>query len=496
MNDASALHSDYRADNASAPNLSAERPLRLDRRFVLFTLVAALLLSWPLLAFGRPAYIQDSAAYYKGGRAAVSFVLAKLDQAGAFIKAPQAKQETGAPGAPAEEVEDVRGVRSITYSVAAYLLSAPQATLVLLTIAQALATGAVIVAALGAFNGLPTRRTIAALAVVAGATTVASVTFFAVPDIFAGLLIGTMLLLTAAASRLSTGVRLLCAGIAAFAVTAHASHLPLAAGLTTLGLGWVAISRYFRLPLPKWTWAWVVAPLLIGGLTTLAINRVAFGETSLTSKRYPFALARSVNDGPGRWYLEKHCPELRYTICTLYPHGLPPGGALEFLWGKDGIIKRATSAQLERVRAEEAEIVLAAAREYAGHEVRRLSFNIAMQLITFEPHPYVERLFLDDAGTPHIAPAPEGDGRVLRIISILTAIAAALGSLWLGWAFIRKRSFRPVIALLFLGILGNAATCALFSAVANRYQARVIWLIPLFALALLGSLRSSARRLD
>ena len=483
MNEARAILSGTEAD------LNAEQPLRLDRRFVLFTLLAALLLSWPLLAFGRPAYIQDSAAYYKGGRAAVSFALAKLDKVEATTAASPPRQETGAPGASPEEAEDVSGVRSITYSVAAYLLSAPQATLLLLTIVQALATGAVMVAVLGAFGGLPTRRTIMALAVLAGATTVAPVTFFAVPDIFAGLLIGTMVLLTAAASRLSTGVRLLCAAIATFAVTAHASHLPLAGGMTILGLGWVAISRYFSLPQPKWTWAWVIAPLLIGGLTALAINRVAFGETSLTSKRYPFALARSVNDGPGRWYLEKHCPELRYTICTLYPHGLPQGGALEFLWGKDGITERATPAQLESIRAEEAEIVLAAAREYAGYEARKLSFNVAMQLIIFQPYPYVERIIVDDSGTPHVEHVPEANEGILRIISVLTAISAALGAIWLGWTFLRKRPLRPVVALLFLGILGNAATCVLLAAVAHRYQARVIWLIPLFALALLSSLR-------
>ena len=487
-----------------APNLGSlqggalrrERPLRLDRRFLLFTLLAALLLSWPLLVFGRPAYIQDSAAYYKGGRAAVSFVLAKLDGSEAAAERAPTAQESSSPGTPGEAAKNVSGVRSIPYSLAAYFLSAPQVTLILLTFVQALATGAVIVTALGAFGGLAAGRTTAALVLLAGSTTVAPVAFFAVPDIFAGLLIACMVLLTAAVSRLSLGVRLLCAGIATFAVTAHASHIPLAGGMAILGLGWIAISRFSRRPLPPWTWAWVIAPLLIGGLTAVSINRVAFGETSLTSKRYPFALARSVNDGPGRWYLEKHCPELRYTICTLYPHGLPRGGALEFLWGKDGVVERATPAQLDRIRAEEAEIVLAAARAYSGHELRRLTYNAAVQLITFQPFPFIDRLRLDETGTPHLAPAPRADERILLIISVLTAISAAIGTLWLGWLFVRKRPLRPVIALMFLGVLGNAATCVLLAAVAHRYQARVIWLIPLFALAFLGSLQRGVRRLD
>ena len=469
-------------------DLNREQPLRLDRRFLLFSLLAALLLSWPLLAFGRPSYIQDSVAYYKGGRAAVSYVLAKLDGPEVAATGAQPTHESASPEPPPEKAaSEAAGVRSITYSVAAYLLSAPRATLVLLAIAQALAAGVVMVATLGAFGGLPARRTTAALIVLAGASTVAPTSFFVIPDIFAGLLIASMVLLTVATSRLSLGVRLLCAAIATFAVTAHASHIPLAAGMTILGLGWVAVRRYSNRPLPQWTWAWVVAPLVIGGLTTLAVNRIGFGESSLTAKRYPFALARSVNDGPARWYLEKRCPELRYTICTLYPHGLPQGGALEFLWGKDGVVELASPAQMDRIRAEEAEIVLAAARNYAGHEARRLTFNVVRQLASFRPYPFESRLILDQTGTPQIAPAPQPNRGILHIISILTAISVAIGAVWLGWAFFEKRSFRPVIALMFLGILGNAVTVVVLSAVAHRYQTRVVWLIPLFALALHGS---------
>ena len=467
--------------DASAP--SSDQPVRLDRRFLLFSLLAALILSWPLLAFGRPAYIQDSAAYYKGGRAAVSFALAKIDR-------PE-QIAAGAQSASSPHVDAAReasGVRSITYSVAAYILSAPRATMVLLALVQALAAGAIMVAALGAFGGLSARGTTVTLLLLSGASTAAVTSFLVVPDIFAGLLIASMILLAAAQPRLSTGVRVMCAAIAAFAMTAHPSHIPLAGGMTMLGLGYVAIGRYFNSPPPRWTWAWVVTPLLVGGLTILALNRVAFGETSLTSKQYPFLLARSVNDGPGRWYLEKNCPELRYTICTLYPNGLPKGGALEFLWGKDGIVERATPAQMDQVRAEEREIVVAAAREYAGYEVRKLSFNIARQMVTFQPYPFEHRLVLDETGTPQLAPAPQTDQALLRVIGLLTAISAALGTAWLGWTFFKERGLRPVIALVFLGILGNAVTCAILSAVSHRYQARVVWLIPLFALALYGAL--------
>jgi hypothetical protein len=485
MNDAQSIDT---ARNSSAG--STGRLVRLDRRFVLLSLLAALLFSWPLVVFGSPSYIQDSAAYYKGGRAAVSYALAKLNGSEEVTASSAAPAEAaGSPAPPpGQPPKEISGVRSITYSVAAYLLSAPSGRpLLLLAIVQALAAGAISVAALGVFGGLPARRTTVALILLAATTTVALVSGLVIPDIFAGLLIATMVLLTVAQHRLSVGVRLLCAGIAVFAVTAHSSHFPVAVGMTILGLVWVAFRALRSDPLPRWTWAWVVAPLVIGGFTILALNRIAFGETSLASKRYPFALARSVDDGPARWYLEKHCRELRFAICTVYPHGLPAGGALEFLWGPDGVTKRATPAQLDRIRAEEPEIVLAAAHEYPWFEARTLAYNIGRQLVLFRPYPFTERMVLDRAGMPQLVPAPRPDREILSVVSILNAISAAIGTAWLAWAFLRKRSLRPVIALVFLGVLGNAVTCVVLSSVAHRYQARVVWLIPLFALALYGS---------
>jgi hypothetical protein len=477
-------------------NLAAEQPLRLDRRFLLFSLLAALLFSWPLLVFGSPSYIQDSAAYYKGGRAAVSYAVAELDRSEVTGTGAEPRRASPSPSPSSEKGgSEIRGVRSITYSVATYLLAAPGATLVLLTIVQALAAGIVTVATLGAFGGLPARRTVTALLVLAGASTIAPVSFLTVPDIFAGLLIGSMVLLTVVPSHLSLGVRVLCIGIATFAVTAHASHIPLAGGMTILGIGWVAVRLNRKRPLMPWTWAGIVAPLVIGGLSVVALNRVAFGEISLTAKRYPFTLARSVDDGPGRWYLEKHCGEVRYTICAVYPGGLPKGGALEFLWGENGVANRATPAQLDRIRAEEAEIVLAAAREYPGFEVRTHAFNLARQILNFTPYPFESRLALDQSGTPQLAPAPQ-DGRILLIVRILTSISVAIGTVWLVRVFFKRRALRPVIALMFLGVLGNALTCVLLSAVAARYQARVVWLIPLLALTFASTTAARSCRSD
>src|SRR5215213_7420791 len=75
-------------------DLAAAPSVRLDRRFLLFSLVATMLLSWPILVFGRPSYIQDSAAYYKGGRAAVNYALAKVSSPEAPTVAKSGEQDS------------------------------------------------------------------------------------------------------------------------------------------------------------------------------------------------------------------------------------------------------------------------------------------------------------------------------------------------------------------------------------------------------------------
>src|SRR5438067_10057855 len=83
--------------SAGAP---AVRRVALDARLSLLTLFAALLFLWPLLAYGRPGYIQDSAAYYKGGRVAVAFVVDKIEHRDPATQTSQARPaRTTAPGA-------------------------------------------------------------------------------------------------------------------------------------------------------------------------------------------------------------------------------------------------------------------------------------------------------------------------------------------------------------------------------------------------------------
>jgi hypothetical protein len=463
----------------------------LDRDLALLTLVAALFFLWPLLVYGRPAYIQDSAAYYKGGRAAVTFVLDKLqhrDVASPVAQpaaAPPAASATAGAQPPNDGKPEVRGARAVSYSIAAYVFGAPQAQMWLLAAVQALAAGFVCAVTLLLFAG--NRRGLWwRLAVLAVATPVAFVSCLVIPDIFAAIVIMTITLLATVYERLSAGVRIVSVLIAVAGIAFHASNLPIGFAMTLSALAWTAWLVFRKkAAIPRGQWGLTAAPFLLGVAATVVLNFAAFGGASLTGKRYPLTLARSVAEGPGKWYLDKNCGHLKYAICEVYPHGVPDS-INAFLWGPTGVKERATPGQMDRIRAEESDVVLAATRAYPLAEVRLVASNFARQLLLFSPGVGLEyRIALGADGNPALARATY-DNTWVRLVHLLT-IASVIGSiavLYRRWR--TNRAIRPMVVLIIAGIFFNDAVCTYFSGVTDRYEARVIWLIPLLALALLA----------
>ena len=455
------------------------RPVRLDRPLVARTLLAALILLWPLLIFGTPAYFSDSLSYYKGGRAAVAYVEQALSPTETAF--PAGGGSGG--GAP---VKEAKGARSVLYSVAAYLLAAPGASMTLLAILQALVTAFVLVIFLQhiAFTRLSHSTAISAL--IGIATPAACFAAFIVPDILAGVLILAMALLGAEPARLSRSIKVALVGIAAFAVTAHASHPPIALGAALAAAIWFA----FRRP-GDWisSAALLALPLALGVTATLLSGLVGFGTLSVAPKRYPLTLARSIEDGPGRWYLERACRTPRYAVCevfgTEYPDTVP-----EFLWGDKGVKDRASPEQMDRIRAEESEIVLAAARAYPDAQLRRMIANIAEQSVRFglTGLGFGQKVVLDRSGLPVLATTDAQGASVLLIVEkgTLAAVVLSMIALIFLWPSLPP-AFRRLVVLIAAGIASNVVVCALFSGVADRYQARVIWTVPLLALALLAA---------
>lgn len=457
-------------------------------------ILAGILFSWTLLLIGGPIYIADSLAYYKGGNAAVEFATSKLERAS---KAPASSSSNSTQGQESKasnelqtkataRVPEATGVRSIAYSVMAYVLGAPNGTMLLLVIAQGLLTGLVFAIFLECFAVRTNKEVVVAAIVLAACTPLAFVSVFAVPDIFAGVLIAALIAFSIALERMSIMLRILLVASAAISISAHASHPPLAAVVTLA----CVIFQVYRGDRRAMHLVWVLAPLILGMAVTLTANRVGFGETSLAAKRYPLTLARSISDGPARWYLERHCDEIKYTVCEIFPNGFPKD-IPSFLFSSKGLENLATPAQMDQIRAEEFSIVLAAAWEYPMVESSKLANNFLRQLILVQPYvQFGETVVLNSAGVPTLGSRHSNSLPMWTAwIGLVSLIATGVSLLWiiLRWKKMDTIS-KHAVAILIIAIFSNAAICVFFSGVTGRYQARVIWLVPLLAFAIYGRL--------
>lgn len=455
------------------PPTDPPRPrIGFDRKLSLTSLILALLLCWPVLVFGRPAYYEDTVSYYKGGKTALSVISGTAGTPPAIVGGPAA-------GAAMAAVAQTKGARSISYSVLTALLAGPGAALVPLVILQALLLAFCASVLLRASGADRSRYGLAGAAfLVSPAAWFAS---FASPDVFAGILVLVIAILGAYGARLTGPVTLALGSIGAFAITAHSSHVVLALGMLVLAL--LASGRMRSSMFASRRMFWLTVGPAGFGLAVIVIGGViGFGEVSLAPKRYPLTLARSL-DGAARPYLHDTCQVRRYMICQLYGDRLPSGG--EFLWGADGIARRATPAQMDRLRSEEWEIVTRAALRYPWLEAAQAAQSTLRQLLAFRLSTirYDQRLSTTDGAS--LLPDPRTPSALTAVLDILTYGSTILALAWLGAVFRRLLpEQRRLVAFVITGVVLNAAICAYFSAVADRYQARVIWVVPLLAAVL------------
>ena len=473
----------------------AERTAPGSREISIYLITLALLL-WPVAINRAPFYSPDSASYLRGGAFGFNTGLLFLEQWWQSLVGTASAVTAGVDpkAAAASAVAEAGGVRSLVYSVATYLLRFPGNSLLALAIAQAGAV-ALVVSCLRRLIApqLGLRPSLAVGAAIAALTSAPWYAAYAVPDILAGIMIAGALALTVFFDRMGIVLRLTLIALIAFCITTHGSHLPLA--FCVLVAGAVA-SFVLKRPSPALAvrrLLWFVSPIILAVAALLGTSYVAFGEPSLAPKRYPIQLARSVSDGPGAWYLRDHCATERYAICEIFGPN-PPRRVGDFLWSEKGVRYRASPEQMERIRAEESTIVRRAAMEYPAHQLRRSATNIFLQLFDFGTDDLVfgRRMVggADDSSLVHTRP----DNRMLKTISEAAIYLTFAASIFL--LFTLRRRLRSVevaaISVAVVGLLANAAVCGILSAVADRYQGRVVWILPVLALIIWLRVRADA----
>ena len=466
----------------------------INRSYIGRSLLFALLLLWPLLLTGRPAYMLDSGYYQNGGRAAVAFVEKKLHIAKPVPPA-------GVPAAAAGQAEDKVVARSIIYSVLAHLFSGPGQSMIYLAIFQALCLAFLINALFIAIAG-PSLAAFATMTVVLVAGTgLAPIVNFMLPDVFAGVVLATLAILPFQWRKFSPALLFLVIVLASVSASMHASHPPMALGTALLATVVILALRARTARARSADIAVMWLPAVAGVGLTMLTGLIGFGEVSIAPKGFPLGLARALDNGPARWYLQDACgkhPHL-YAMCEIYGTN-PPDDVDKFLFKPGNVVNRATPEQLDRVRAEEKEILFRTTMRYPFHQayiaLRDVPRQIAAIRLTYLN--FDGEIITTSAGKfllkEPAQPEPPALIKLLSLVSqtIVLASVAVLAWRWRSLPFER----RGVTLIVLAGLFANAAVCAIFSGVAARYQARLVWLLPFIAVAFVrrwGKAKASIR---
>jgi hypothetical protein len=311
------------------------------------------------------------------------------------------------------------------------------------------------------------------------------------PDVYGPVLYLCIYLLVFAPETLSHVERIAVVLMAWWSVASHVTHLMLAVGLCFV----LAVPLVFRrrLARSRLRAVGVVAMIVVAAAAAhMALHMYLYGEPSLNGKRPPFLMARVLVDGPGRWYLQQHCGDTKLVICDYFAEIRNDD---DFLWKLDGVWQTASPATKEELRREEMPLVLATLRAYPREELSISAAHFWEQLITFGlwdygPNAWVEEMF--DKVLPGVRL------RYLRTRQARRALPDDFSSSAQEWTVIaslvlmgtfapfvfRRRPARLIelsVVVIFV-IIANAFVTGVFSNVEDRYQSRVVWLLPLLAI--------------
>lgn len=438
---------------------------------VLFIFESAIL-CWPTLLNGGAVLVfPDTRSYYVAGRAALIKGLALLGPKG-----------VASGGGMETAIQQARMVRSAYYSLMTYI-SGDLLSLWLVVGIQAMLMAAVLKVTFELMcPQRPRWHATGFILSVSLLTTASWVVSNAMPDAFTPIAALSAIIVMVFWDRLGPAARLaLCAVIAASCVM-HLSNPPVVLGLLCAG----ALLRINRLWRERSRYLMVGAAVVVALAATLAASVIGFKQWTLTPNGPPFLLARSLDDGPGKLYLRAHCPQIGLDMCK-HLDRLDVGDD-DFIWHENGVYSAVPLDEAAVLRTEDKRIYLAAALEHPWMQLRAIVSNSLQQLGLFTLREYFvpSYAYADPTNPPdmlrmYIRPVHPAWESYLAIPEYLIVVAGLLYGCYVLARGSLTSVDRSIFLLVVTAAVVNAIVCA-FSISSPRYEARIVWLIPMVAL--------------
>jgi hypothetical protein len=317
------------------------------------------------------------------------------------------------------------------------------------------------------------------------------------PDIFAGVLILGAALLLIYWNKLTMIDKYFLTAVTTFAVLSHPSHI-----LILLAIIAFALVLRFAGAAPRTGYAPIaasLAALVLGVLGFVAYDKGLERATGHKTIVMPHIMAGLIDKGPGYAYLVANCPKANFVICK-YEDRLPQ--TVDDFMGadpKNGVFASADLATQIKLSEEQYRFALTVlAYDPLGVTIGLLRDGLKQTVLfpvdDLRVTPQAMQNFKADLPAGVVSRIANSafarDPYVADIVTMASYGAAILSVVFLTLFLLEtaKRS-GPASKLLgafnwvvIFGVLSNALICGAINTPIDRYQARVIWLLPLLAL--------------
>ncbi len=502
-------------DRPDAVFMEGSQPsLRADRRELVFLRRMALMaaigvvttasLCWSAFLNGQPFFFADTTAYVRGVDVAVQKALgvttvwSNADGSDDGGQAVQAAAPQPAASLSSVKQNAVLAGRSVYYG--ALLYAGHMAGGFWLTVfVQALFVAACIFLTLKTFFGEGFVRTVVAIGVLAVVTPVSFFTAYLMPDIFAGIAILACVNLLVFGPRLRGAELAFWFVVLSLALTFHSSHLLIGVAFAVLGLALAAfLGGKGRWLASAVLFAAILTAILAEGVFNLAVTKIV-GSPPI---RPPFLMARVIEDGPGYAYLKQACRDNRYAVCA-FADRLPMSSD-DFLWNPDpkGGVFATADAPTRRALSAEQMAFLAGVMAFDPFGQLAVSLSNGFKqlglfgLTEFNYSGGTRRYFAAKLPSLYLDPMkqtlaykeamPTAPLSWLIYATVFVSLGFIVSAHLIGGKAVARTAVPPemlgFMALIVTGIVLNAMICGALSSPHDRYEARVIWLVPFVAL--------------
>lgn len=335
--------------------------------------------------------------------------------------------------------------------------------------------------------------------VLALATTLPWIASVLLTDIFIGLAVLGLYLLTFRSSDLNRMERIALIVVIALAAATHSASL-----LLVVALGFLIGAAAWLWPglVPRAALRPVASAVVLGFVILLAGNFIVTKRLAWTPGGYGIVFGRLLEDGVVNRYLDEHCGQRQFKLCAV--RNQLPRNADVFLWGDETFNRL---GRFDGLGAEMRTIVLESLADYPLQNIGLAIRAAARQLVSVRSGEGVLDSIWHTYGmiedhTPWNVPAMraarqqhgllhfEGINRVHEPVALL-AMALLLVPLLLALKRRRVNAITLLAASVTIALLVNAAILGPLSNPHDRYGARIVWLAPLVVALWLTQRRES-----